>query len=277
MGAVETWMNWAGPIEGRARVDVPDWSRTNLVLEKHDVRIEDARPLVGALSLDREGFELIRHETDLSELERQSWPPHAGAEVGPRYMAAVAERLKRHLGADLVVPQRNGLLKRHAERAKVEGAIGPSRWVHMDYTRAWAPVWVGWLEAWQDLKLAHYPRIAIFQTWRAVSPPPQDNTLAFCDAASIRKQDCIVFDACLAKPYDGPGNQFESQLSRYDPSQRWLYFPDLTADELIVFKGYDSDPARDAQPFHNSIDIPGLEGAAPRVSIEARFFAFFGD
>jgi hypothetical protein len=41
---------------------------------------------------------------------------------------------------------------------------------------------------------------------------------------------------------------------------------------MIVFKGFDSDPAWHAQPLHNSIDLPG---EAPRVSVEARFFAFF--
>src|SRR5215470_3870751 len=51
-------------------------------------------------------------------------------------------------------------------------------------------------------------------------------------------------------------------------------------DELVkrsteeVFKGFDSDPAGHAQPLHNSIDLPA-EGAAPRVSVEPRFFAFF--
>jgi hypothetical protein len=48
----------------------------------------------------------------------------------------------------------------------------------------------------------------------------------------------------------------------------------LREEELVVFKGFDSDPARDAQPPHNSADLPG-DGAAPRVSVEARFFAFF--
>ncbi len=50
----------------------------------------------------------------------------------------------------------------------------------------------------------------------------------------------------------------------------------MTPDELIVFKAFDSDRERDAQPLHNSADIPGLPAdAAARVSIEARFFAFF--
>jgi hypothetical protein len=266
---VETWMNWAGDIKGRARVDVADWSRTNLVLDKHDARIHDARPIIDRLSLDREGFTLVAHDCGLDldgELDS----------IAADYLGSVAAMLKDLSGADLVFAQGTGLLKRHAERAKVEGAIGPSRWAHMDYTEYAAHKWVGWIEGWQDRKLRHYPRFAIYQTWRCISPPPQDNTLVLCDASSIKAEDCIVFDACMREPYDAPGNQFESQLCRYDPSQRWYYFPNLTAQELIIFKAFDSDRSRDAQPLHNSADIPGLPAdAAPRVSIEARFFAFW--
>ncbi len=262
-------MNFAGDIQGRPRVDVPDWSRTNLVLDKHDVRIADGRRVRDRLSLDREGFILADHPcglTDASDLKAEA----------DDYLASVGAMLKQLSGADLVFAQGKGLLKRHAERAKVEGAIGPSRWAHMDYTEYAAHKWVEWIEGWQGRPLRHYPRFVIYQTWRCVSPPPQDNTLVLCDASTIRAEDCIVFDACVAKPYDEPGNQFESQLCRYDPGQRWWYFPDLTADELIVFKAFDSDRSRDAQPLHNSADIPGLPAdAAPRVSVEARFFAFF--
>jgi hypothetical protein len=41
-----------------------------------------------------------------------------------------------------------------------------------------------------------------------------------------------------------------------------------------VHMGYTTTAARYAQPPHNSADLPGA-GAAPRVSVEARFFAFF--
>ena len=266
---VETWMNFAGEIEGRARVDVPDWSRTNIVLEKHDVRIADARPIRDALSLDREGFTLLDHASAInadSDLSAE----------GPDYLRSVAELLQQAVGADFVLPQGKGLLKRHAERANVKGAIGPSRWAHMDYTHYAARKWVEWIEEWEDRQLTHYPRFTILQTWRAVSPPPQDNTLVLCDASSIDPKDCITFDAVIREPVNEPGNQFESQLCRYNPAQRWYYFPNMTRDELLVWKGFDSDLAHDAQPLHNSADIPGLpEEAAPRISIEARFFAFF--
>lgn len=261
---VDTEMNFSGPIEGRARVDVPDWSRTNMALEPHDLRIRDARPLAasGMLSIDREGFTLVPHPTDLTpDAEITS------SEVAA-YHADTAEFLRELTGASLVVSQGKGLLK----RVNVPGAPGPSRWVHRDYTTLAAHRWIDWIENWQGRPLRHYARFAIVQTWRCLTAPPCDNTLALCDASSVDEADCIVFDAAVRAPYDEPGNVFESQFSRYNPDQRWYYFSDLQPDELIVFKGFDSDPARYAQPFHNSIDLPGT---TPRASVEARFFAFF--
>jgi hypothetical protein len=260
---LDTWMNFSGPIEGRARVDVGDWSRTNMSLEPHDVRIHDARPAAGGLSLDREGFILVRHEAGLSA------DCDMAAEAAG-YLDAVSTFLGELTGASLVLPQGTGLLK----RANKAGAIGPSRWVHMDYTPAAADKWIGWIEGWEGRELRHYPRFAILQTWRCLTPPPCDNTLVMCDASTIDASDCITFDAAMRAPYDEPGNSFESQFSRFSRGQRWYYFADLMPDEMIVFKGFDSTPGWDAQPLHNSVDLPG-DGAVPRVSVEARFFAFF--
>jgi hypothetical protein len=267
---VDTWMNYAGDIKGRARVDVGDWSQTNLVLDKRDVRIYDARPIRNELSLDRQGFTLVDHHASVDYSAEDLAP------IADVYLAEVAAKLKALSGADLVVAQGTGLLKRHAERANIKGAIGPSRWAHMDYTEYAAHKWVEWIEGWQNMKLRHYPHFVIYQTWRCVSPPPQDNTLVLCDASTIPAKNLIVFDACMRKPYDAPGNQFESQLCKYDPGLRWYYFPNMTPDELIVFKSFDSNRERDAQPLHNSADIPGLPAnCVPRASIEARFFAFW--
>lgn len=266
--ALKTQMNFSGPIEGRARVDVPNWANTNMALEPHDLAIRDARPLAaaGGLSLDREGFILVPDaatsltaDDELTDGETRD------------YLTSTAGLLKELTGASLVLPQGGGLLR----RVNAAGQIGPSRWVHMDYTTAAARTWVEWMEGWEGLPLRHYPRFAILQTWRCLTPPPADNTLVLCDASTIDDRDCIVFDACLREPYDEPGNVFESQFARFSPAQRWYYFPALTPEELIVFKGFDSDPARYAQPLHNSADLPG-DGAAPRVSVEARFFAFYG-
>jgi len=260
---LDTRMSFSGPVEGRARVDVPNWSNSNMALERHDLRIHDARPIAGSLSLDREGFTLIRNETGVTAESDM-------AAEGLGYLAAVAETLAGMTGASLVLPQGPGLLK----RANAEGAVRPAHFVHMDYTTAAAHKWVEWTESWEGRPLRHYPRFAVLQTWRCFTPPPCDNTLALCDASSIDERDCIVFDAAMREPYDTPGYTFESQFAKFNPGQRWYYFSDLSPDELIVFKGFDSDPGWHAQPLHNSIDLPGTE-AAPRVSVETRSFAFF--
>lgn len=264
-GFIDAAMNFSGPVAGRARVDVPNWANTNMALEEHSLRLSDARPAAaaGTLSLDREGFTLVRHPSALTG------ESDVAAEA-PTYLAETAAMLKDLTGAALVLPQGKGLLR----RVNTAGAIGPSRWTHMDYTQAAAYKWVDWVEAWEDRQLRQYPRFAVLQTWRCLTPPPADNTLVLCDASTLEAGDCIVFDACVREPYDEPGNVFESQFTKFNAGQRWYYFSGLAPDELIIFKGFDSDPARNAMPPHNSIDLPG-DSASPRVSVEARFFAFF--
>lgn len=261
---LDTEMSFSGPVEGRARYDLPNWSNSNMNLERHSLRIHDARPIAGSLSLDREGFTLIRNEPGVTAESDMA------AEAGLDYLAAVSETLADMTGASLVLPQGPGLLK----RANGGGAAAPARFAHMDYTTDAAHKFVEWIEGWKGRPLRHYPRFAVLQTWRSLTPAPCDNTLALCDAASIDEQDCIVFDNCLREPYDTPGHAFESQFGRFRPGQRWYYFSDLSPDEMIVFKGFDSSPGWHAQPFHGSIDLPGTK-AAPRVSVETRSFAFF--
>jgi hypothetical protein len=101
--------------------------------------------------------------------------------------------------ASLVIPQGKGLIKRSMAGSETE--TGPARW--------------------EGRQLRHYPRFAVYQTWRCLRPPPSDNTIAFCDASSLSQDDCLVFDACLREPYDEPGNSFESQFAMFNPAQRW--------------------------------------------------------
>ncbi len=83
------------------------------------MRLFDARGIAEALSPDKEGFTLTRHECGLTATSDM-------AAEGPGYLESVAGLLSELTGASLVLPQGTGLLKR-TNRA---GAIGPSRWVH---------------------------------------------------------------------------------------------------------------------------------------------------
>lgn len=261
-------MNFSGPIEGRAAVYVPDWNRTNMNLEPHRLTLYDARPIRSELSLEKQGFNLYDHTGPSTDPE---WIKANEA----AHTDSVGAFLKEMSGAARVIAQGTGMLVRHVEATRDNGKMGVSRWVHADYTRKWGEVWRDWMEGWHGEDFSRYSRYCIFQTWRQITPSPTNNTLVFCDASSCDQSKLIVFDAVVREPIEEPGNWFESQFSLWDENQRWHYFSDLTPDELIVFKGYDSDERRDAQPLHNSVDLPERPGMIPRISVEARFFAFF--
>ena len=58
---------------------------------------------------------------------------------------------------------------------------------------------------------------------------------------------------------------------------RWYYFANMTRDEAVVFKTYDSDgaPPRNGVGVHASFELAGSAAAPPRESIEARVVCFW--
>ena len=64
--------------------------------------------------------------------------------------------------------------------------------------------------------------------------------------------------------------------SVFNPRQRWYYFPDMTPDETIVFKAWDSSPDAPIGCLHAAFRDPFVpETATPRVSAETRYLCFF--
>ncbi len=265
---VRATINYAGEIDGRARFDVADMSRTNMAFVPAEVDIQDARTLKYPPSLDREGFTLARHRSAVCHSRDM-------AEIDAVYHREVAGLIAELTGADLVLPQRTGLLVRRGERAKEQTWAKPARFAHLDYTRESVGIFTGWVRDWEGVDPGPHARMAIYQTWRATSAPPQDNTLALCDSRSLAPEDFVVFDAVLGNT-GAPGEMFESRLCRPSAAHRWLYYSNLRDDELMLFKAYDSDPARPSDVPHTAFDNPAAgEDAIPRESLEARFFAFF--
>ena len=77
-------------------------------------------------------------------------------------------------------------------------------------------------------------------------------------------------------PEDVPGNTFVSRVVRHNDAHEWHYFSNLTRDEVIVFKAFDSDAPNALNAAHTAFDDPTAPAdAEPRASIEARFVAFF--
>jgi hypothetical protein len=115
-------------------------------------------------------------------------------------------------------------------------------------------------------------RICCVNMWRPIVDSPQ-NTLAMCDARTVEHDDEAV-PITVIRP---TGN---SDLYRYthSPHHRWLYAPDMTHEEVLLFKTYDSrdDGSTVRYTPYCAVDDPSAaDGAPPRESIECRCYCIF--
>jgi len=267
------------PVEAKAKVRAPInfaadradggiWSNLNRSLitqklEAHEVEFHNARRLETPCSLDREGFEL--HHLPVGEF---AW-------TDPEWLASVyipphVELLGQLTGAPHIAPFYNGaVLIRDCGDAEKPAA---AEFVHFDQTRQSA---IPFVEAAADEAVrARYPRAKIFNIWRVLTPPPQDMPLALCDQRTVDEGDGVV--GRTVEPNFPDGVPYLSSV--YNPHQQWYYFPDVTPDDVIFFKNYDSDPDALLGCLHGAFRYPQvLPGAVPRASAELRLIAFFED
>ncbi len=229
----------------------------------HRVTVRDARPIAGDLSLDRQGFSLVRHDTAFAEFR----DPDA---VRQRYYPDMARLVRAQTGAARVeVFDHNVRLEGVPDR-DAQGLRAPVRLVHNDYTAKSGPQRVRDLlgaEAETLLK----KRFAIVNVWRPIAGPVETAPLAFADARSIAPENLVPLDLVYS---DRTGEIYNVT---YSPDQRWYYFPRMERREAVLIKGYDSrDDGRARFTPHTAFDDPATPpDAAPRHSIEVRTLAFF--
>jgi hypothetical protein len=141
--------------------------------------------------------------------------------------------------------------------------------VHNDYTEDSGPQRVRDLlpdEA--DFLLAG--RFAVINVWKPIHAPVYQAPLAVCDAQTIRPEDCIETDLRY------PDRTGEIYSFSYSDTHRWLYYPEMTPDETLLIKCYDSGKDQSRFTAHTAIRDPGSpHDAPPRRSIEVRTLAFF--
>jgi hypothetical protein len=231
--------------------------------EDHVVPVADARPLVDRLTLDREGFRLVRHETHMRDF-------YDDDELRAVFYPETERLVMEATGAARV------LVFDHTRRAgdeptrEARQVREPVRIVHNDYTDWSGPERVrDLLPAEAGTLLRH--RVAVIQVWRATRGPIERDPLAICDAQSLAPADLIPAER------RHPTRVGEIYHIAYNPAQKWFYFPKMARDEALVFKCYDSlKDGRARFTAHASFDDPtSPAAAAPRVSIEMRTLAFF--
>jgi hypothetical protein len=98
----------------------------------------------------------------------------------------------------------------------------------------------------------------------------QQFPLALGDAGSLRADDVLATDLIY------PDRVGEIYSIAYDPAQRWFYFPEMSRDEVVLIKTYDSDPARARFSAHGAFADPNFpDPEVLRESIEIRALVFW--
>jgi hypothetical protein len=227
------------------------------------MEVRNGRLFTERLSLEREGFVLVEHQTKVADFFNPD-------ELKSIYYAEVEQLIKDISGASRVALFDHTLRSGDESEREARLIREPVLSAHNDYTEWSGPNRVRELLPEEADRLLG-GRFAIIQVWRAINQPIQRNPLALADAGSVAMEDFIIAE----RRY--PHRVGQTYRLKYNPGHRWFYFPAMRRDEALVFKVYDSaTDGRARFTPHTSFEDPTSPSFAPaRQSIEARALAFF--
>jgi hypothetical protein len=243
--------------------------------------VHDARAASSDLGLDTSGFTL-RHRPS----EVRDW--YDNDEVMRTYYEECRELARELTGAshaftfDHIIREPGqqvtggGVFKRSAVTTAEKGG-GYISAAHMDYTDN---------SAWHDYLALHgvpepegATRVIAINFWRPLFDTPEREPLAVCDARTVAADDLMEL-RLFGYGHEGYSwheigiDVFEVAAS---PDQRWYYYSDMTPDEVLLMKSYDSLGVIGRGCPHASFTNPSASPALPfRRSIELRVLCYVG-
>jgi hypothetical protein len=231
--------------------------------QEQKVPIYDGRAIADQLSLERQGFIFVHHETQVKDFYDET-------EVRAVYYPEIEQLVKQTSGAKRVVVFDHTLRSADTAIREAKQISGPVRNAHNDYTEWSGPQRVRDLLPREAEELLQR-RFAVVQVWRPIRHPVKREPLGIADARSMGTKE--LFPSSRVYP-DRVGEVYHCA---YNPEHRWYYFPNMQRDEAIVFKTFDSaKDGRARRTAHTAFDDPtSPPDAPPRESIEMRTLAFF--
>jgi hypothetical protein len=265
--AVEAELNYLAPTTERPRNYASDppagEPRTNTVNEPHKLSIHDARPIASAVSLDGEGFGVVHHRSAVRDFRDED-------EIRRVYYPEAVALLKSATGADRIFIF-DHTLRRHIPGSddRRDSVRQPARRVHVDHTARSGPQRVRDLLP-DDAEALLRGRVQIINLWRPIRGPVKDAPLAVCAATTVAPRDLVPSDLVYAH------RTGETYSVTYNPAHRWFYLSDMTADEALLIKCFDSatDGRARFAPHTAFNDPTSPPDVPPRESIEIRALVF---
>ncbi len=264
---VEAELNFVIPNGQRPQVfkptpELPDGRRTG-DFELRTVPIADGRHLAERFSLDREGFELSRHATAVSDFLDDE-------EVRSIYYPEVERLVRDATGASQVVIFDHTVRIDDVQKSRANDTRTPVRTVHNDYTLKSGPQRITDLLDPDEARRWRAHRYALVNVWRSIAGPVETTPLAIADARSVRPESLIATDLVY------PDRVGEIYYVAYDPNLRWHYFSSMARDEALLLKVFDSADDRAKWTAHGAFVNPQAPtDVRPRESIEVRTLLSF--
>jgi len=249
-------------------------------------QIEDARAFHAEAGSEADffgehGFILLDHQTAVRDWEADAASPD-NSDVVRVYYPEVEQLIRKRLLPDkrVEVLQWSPPLRRGRGTSMPQYANG----VHSDYgvtpedfqvsVEAYATPEAarGWR---RDYDRDEVEAVMMIDLWRPtnMSGPLLHMPLALCDPQSVDMADVIPTAMTGIAPSGLPTNHV---ALRYNPRQRWYYYPEMRADEVLAFKLFecrkdDPGPSRFRSVFHTAFADPGAPAdAEERQSCEHR-------
>lgn len=243
--------------------------------EPYPVAIRNARTASEPFTLDDHGFAIGRFPTGLDDFEDQ-------ARIESVYYPEIKNIAMTMTGADHVA-----LMGGQIRSSGRTGAIiqPPAAEAHVDFNEYTSNKLARALYGKSASGGPGYDRFIIFSLWRVLSEPPQDWPLALCEAASVGDDEGVSnvkVDVDRIPPYEerfkpipGEEEMVAATIFFHNPGHRWWYYPDMTRDEIVFIKFYDSNRARAWRTPHTAFQDAARKDAKTRQSYEVRGVAYF--
>jgi len=265
---IPTILNYYAPIGEEAPYtyvhDPPAGTeKTNIGADPHPVVVHDARGHEADFSLDKNGFQYVKHvsqEKDFLDDEK----------IKEVYYKEVEDILKKEAGAKRVFIFDHTIRRKSAEDVG-PGQLyrGPVERVHIDQT----------FDA--SVKRVHYHlpedadrllkgRVRIINVWRPIKNPVYHKPLAVSDWRKLDTSNDLV-----SVRFIYPHREGSTFSVKYNPNHEWWYLGQQTPEEVTLIKCFDSETNKARLTPHSAFsDETSPKDAPTRESIEVRALVF---
>ncbi|CAD7969907.1 unnamed protein product [Amoebophrya sp. A120] len=240
--------------------------------------------------LDKEGFTFVQNRELPTACEDFSNPDL----IKTVYYDEIKNLVKEKLQCDKVLVFDHTLRNSGKQNLNVltdtKAAAAAVQRVHCDYTADSAPIRIQQLSKTETYTgermmtekdcediLKNKKRFCFINLWRSIDRENcvKVKPLAVCDYQSVDwKNDMLLYELVYK---DRVGENYS--LSPHNAqNHRWYYYPDMTADEIIMFKVYDRNQSKAPFVFHTAFEDPNTNDTDPnRKSIEVRAIAIWDE